>query len=141
MSNILDLYRKDYEFYSTVVDEGGTKYEWAASDIFNLTTYDGALDKLFVKAIIEVCKVILERKTFEYIENKEKYVSYILVCQLLETFNWIEWGTSIRGAWFDDLCGTNYRPRPIVEHPYADYMTPIPFTLENLKTLIEFMEE
>ena len=74
-----------------------TKYEWAAREVFDLTTYDGELDELFVKKILEVLKVILNRTNFDYIKEEVDYTNYILVCQLLNKFNWIDWGTSIRG--------------------------------------------
>ena len=56
----------------------------------------------FGKDIIEVMEVINNRKNFEYIkEDKENYKKFILVANLLDKYNWIEWGTSIRGCWFD----------------------------------------
>lgn len=69
---------------------GGTKYEWAASRIFELSTYDSELDELFIKTIIDVCKSIINRTTFEYMEDHMMYVKYIIVAQLLNSFNWLE---------------------------------------------------
>ena len=82
---------------------GESIWLWISNYVFGLTTYDGELDELFCRKIIEVCKVILDRKNFEYIKDKENYINYILVCQILEKHGWINWGTSIRGAWFEDL--------------------------------------
>ena len=142
--------RKAFEWsYAKYVDTtcGETKYEWAASYIFDLTTYDGSLDELFVKKIIEVCKVILDGKNSEYIRDESNYTAFILVCQLLDRFDWIEWGTSIRGAWF----GPSVNPRCLLENDHVTYFVggkdkteghpDIPFTKENLKTLIKFIEE
>jgi hypothetical protein len=148
-----DIYKAQYEWYSSCGQEVDTKYEWAASSIFNLTTYDAGLDEVFVKAIIEVCKVILERKNFEYIRNKDNYAKYILVCQMLERFEWIDWGTSIRGAWFEvenrKIWGTDtvIRSKDILEElEWGDHngwhtVEGVPFTEDNLRALIEFMEE
>ncbi len=144
--NILKTFKWSYAKY-VETSCGETKYEWAASYIFDLTTYDGSLDELFVKKIIEVCKVILDGKNHEYIKDEHNYTVFILVCQILDRFNWIEWGTSIRGAWF----GTSMNPRCLLMSDSVTYFVKgkrkeeghpdIPFTKENLKTLIKFMEE
>lgn len=139
----LEIYRSQYEecriWYSGAP---ASKYVWVASRVFDLCTYDKDLDESFVKNIIEVCKVILEERNFEYIIDSTNYTKYILVCQLLRNFNWIEWGSSIRGAWFerDDIS------KDILgevewwddEHHIIDK---VPFSIDNIKTLIEFMEE
>ncbi len=75
------------------------------SDIFDITTYDYDLSMKFGKDIIEVMEVINNRKNFEYMkEDEENYKKFILVANLLDKYNWIEWGTSIRGCWFDKWC-------------------------------------
>lgn len=155
MSNVKDLYKAHYEFYKECFTDERLKYSWAATEIFDIWTYDSSLDELFVKDILEVCKVILDQENFEYIKDEQNYKKYILVCQLLDKFHWIEWGTSIRGAWFDD---DNYCPkfesRPIVKenewwgpewtadgemerHTIAE----VRFNEDNIKALIEFMTE
>lgn len=139
--DVIELYKKDYEFHSEVVCEGSDKYDWAASQVFDLTIYDSALDELFVKKIIEVCKVILERRNFEYIQDETCYVTYILVCQLLERLHWIEWGTSIRGAWFEESHFGYVQSQPILKYLYSDVDDGIPFTVDNLKAFIKFMED
>lgn len=156
MSNVRDLYRQHCEHYRGCV--GGSdeyiKYEWAAFHVFDLTTYDSDLDKFFVEAIIEVCRAIHERKTFEYIRDGSNYKRFILVCQMLDKFHWIEWGTSIRGAWFDAEHGPHIKSKVIVDEdewwgPGYDMngdmerhtIEAVPFTEENLMALIEFIEE
>ena len=134
--SILKIYTDDYREHCEFTCDD-TKYEWAASRVFNLTTYDGSLDEMFVKKIVEVCKVILDRTTFDYIQDGTNYVSYILVCQLLNQFEWIEWGTSLRGAWFLD----QLKSRPILTY-WTDKngYKEVPFTVDNLKTLSKFIE-
>jgi hypothetical protein len=112
-----------------------------------LITYDDELDEEFVKKIIEVSKAIIDRQTFEYIaESHENYVVFILVCNLFEYFEWINWGTSIRGSWFEDTYG-NYDKRPILseilpcDHGTKPEEVVVPFTEKNLRALIEFVEE
>lgn len=153
----LDIYKVNYEEECTRREGGYTKYEWAASNIFDLTTYDGSLDEKFVKAIIEVCKVILDGDNFEYMMDERNYVKYILVCQVLDRFHWIDWGTSIRGAWFER---ENFAPygatEPIVSKDILEeckwwsaedgewtehVVNAVPFTIDNLRDLVTFMEE
>ena len=143
--NVREIFEWNYAEYITNTC-GTTKYEWAASYIFDLVTYDGGLDELFVKKIIEVCKVILDKTSYEYIKDENNYINYILVCQILDKFSWIDWGTSIRGAWF----GPSYNPRYILEGTEITYYgngkpetkghPDVPFTIENLKKLIKFIE-
>lgn len=133
----LEIYERDYQSYCDI-QEDTNKYEWAASNVFHIITYDGGLDELFVKIIIEVCEVILNRTSFEYIKDDDNYMSYILVCNLLSRNTWLEWGTSIRGAWFEVQGGS----WPILEYwTEEDGFKMIPFTIDNLKDLIKFMKE
>lgn len=140
--NVKEKYKDHYIDYCEIFTEAPNKYEWAAREIFGLTTYDGYLDELFVKKIIEVSKVILKRQTFEYIKDENNYITYIVVCQLFEHFNWIDWGTSIRGAWFDGQERHNEKAKAILDvNITACGGGEIPFTRDNLKALIEFIEE
>ena len=155
MTNVKDLYQQHYEFQRRNDACTNSKIRWAANYIFDLTTYDSELDELFVKAIVDVCHAIHERKTFEYIRDPSKYKRFILVCQMLDKFHWIEWGTSIRGAWFDNFAYHPYiNSKDIVEEqeswgPEWDEngklmkhtIEAVPFTEENLMALIEFLEE
>lgn len=130
-----EIFEKDYESHKIMLEDSNV-YEWAARYIFDLTTYDGGLDEFFVKIIVNVCEAILDHKTFELIEQStEDYIDYILVCQLLNHKKWIEWGTSIRGAWFD--YGKDAEPLFSGYGECPDVL----FTEENLKTLIEFINE
>ena len=84
----LDVFKREYELYKEC-ETFETKYEWAASHVFNLATYDSDLDELFVKKILEVCLVILESKNFDYIEDENNYITFIAVCQRLNSLGWI----------------------------------------------------
>ncbi len=129
-----EIYEKEFAYYVECLEDRDI-YEWAADRIFDLTTYDGDLDKLFVQMILYICKVILNKQTYEFIGDESMYVVYIVVCQLLNKKGWINWGTSIRGAWFED----GRDAKPIYES--YDESVSVPFTIENLIALIEFIEE
>ncbi len=122
--------KKIFEEHYKCIDEL-TKHEWAASNIFDLATYDGELAELFVNKIFEVCNVILERRNFEYITNRKNYITYILVCQILDKKGWINWGTSIRGAWFE-------MGETMFESGTENEV--VPFTNDNLRILMDFVK-
>jgi hypothetical protein len=147
----IDIYKAHYEEVCSWHDDEYDKYEWAANYIFDLTTYDAALDEKFVKDILEVCQVIIDNYNYEYIEKEENYIKYILVCQLLNNFNWIDWGISIRGAWFN-LSKTSDSKVILEELEWGQYdeetgkyekckLEAVPFSRNNLQDLIKFMED
>ena len=104
MDKTIEMYRDDYEEMKWCGYE--SKYEWVCECVFNLSPYDSGIAKKWGKRIIDVCKAILEGRTFEYIEQEGNYEPYLLVCQLLDKNDLIEWGTSIRGAWFNNMEGS-----------------------------------
>ncbi|HLP03866.1 MAG TPA: hypothetical protein VK152_00415 [Paludibacter sp.] len=55
--------------------------------------------------MLEVIECILNRTTFEYQAiSKEKYVNYLTMVNMPFLNEILEWGGSIRGAWFDNSC-------------------------------------
>lgn len=90
-----------------------SKLAFLGSDIFDFTTYDGAMDELLAKKMIEVIDCILNRKTFDYQNDDANYINYITMVNMPFMKDKIEWGTSIRGAWFDEY-GHHSEPQPSV---------------------------
>jgi len=82
-------------------EEEITRLEFLALHVFNFTTYDGCIDELFAKKALEVCSAINNRETFKYHNDNENYVWYLLLCNMPFFIDKLEWGTSIRGAWWD----------------------------------------
>lgn len=139
---VIDTIRKVYEEHCDIFE--GTyysKYQWFVDHILELTTYDGEISDLFGRKIVEVCKAIMDRKTYEYIDDENNYITYIIVYNLLQSKEWINWGTSIRGAWFEESSSLN----PIINWSYSDregiHSHRVAFSEKNLRTLIEFIEE
>ena len=92
-----DNYKQCIEF-----GEGyDSKTEYAGCIIFDFTTYSGEMDVLFANKMIEVLKCILNRTTFDYIKDEKQYINYLTMINMPFLIDKIEWGTSIRGAWFD----------------------------------------
>jgi len=85
------------------ISEQSKRLAFLSSTVFGLTTYDLDLDIEFGKDIFEIMKVIYEKRNFEYIKDESNYKKYILVCNFLINNHWLEWGGSIRGAWFNNF--------------------------------------
>lgn len=136
-----DKFKRNYESYKEC-ETFDNKYEWAASHIFNLATYDSRLDEMFVKLISEVCDVILENKNYEYIEDETNYFTFVAVCQRLDSLGWIDWGSSIRGAWFaDQVYESQYdKNEQMIICDFEPDIRVYPYK-ESIRALIDFVEE
>lgn len=82
-----------------------SRLDYLGSDIFNFTTYDGEMSALFARKAIEVCAAINNRLTFDYIKEPNNYRWYLLMCNMPFFSERLEWGTSIRGAWWGAMPG------------------------------------
>ena len=82
------------------------------SNIFDIVTYDDEKDEYFCKMIMEVVEVILNRTNFEYLINKTNYERFLTVVNFQFIKTKIEWGTSIRGCFFD--CDKDF----VIEPPF-----------------------
>jgi hypothetical protein len=71
--------------------------------IIGITTYSDSLSAEFGDMILNTLIQINNKTTFEYIENKDNHRNFILSCNFI--IGWIDWGTSIRGAWFNTSDG------------------------------------
>ena len=106
-------------------------FEFVAEDIFNLTTYDSWIDYVFTRYLLSIMTAIYDRKTFDFIKSsKDNYLVFITICNLLDNKGWIEWGTSIRGCWFD----SSYSEKYLFEEEK------IPFNDNNVKVFVEWLK-
>ena len=83
-----------------------TRLRYLAEYIFGFVTEDAELADLFARGALEVCLAISAQTTFEYIKDRDQYEWYILMCNMPFFRDKIEWGVSIRGAWWwprDDI--------------------------------------
>lgn len=105
--NSKELILKLYDFWQNTVctgldayfNEQEKKCIFLSSAIVGITTYNDDLSAEFGKMILDTLIQIKNRTTFEYIKDENNYKNYILSCNFIES--WLNWGTSIRGAWFD----------------------------------------
>lgn len=86
-----------------------SRLAFLGEQIFDFTTYDSGISELFAKKAIEVCDSINKRTTFDYIKDQENYIWFLLMCNMPFFACRLEWGASIRGAWWDagrlESCG------------------------------------
>lgn len=72
--------------------------------VFGFTLYDSHKDEFFARRAIEVCAAITEEKTYNYISMAdENYTWFLVMCNMPFFSERIEWGSSIRGAWWGSL--------------------------------------
>jgi hypothetical protein len=75
--------------------------EYLSDHIFDFTTYDGGIAALFASKAVEVCKALSDGATFDYINDAENYRWYLLMVNMPFFAGRLNWGGSIRGAWWD----------------------------------------
>ena len=78
-----------------------SRLEFLGEQIFDFTTYDGAMSALFAGKAIEVCEAITNGTTFDFIKDPENYKWFLLMCNMPFFAGRLNWGTSIRGAWWE----------------------------------------
>ena len=99
IATFLRLWRNALHENQNVLPIKDLKYILLCDDVIGLTTYDGSISLSIGKEIHEIMLIIYERKTYEYIAIKVNYIKYIKTINYFG--EWLDWGTSIRGAWFD----------------------------------------
>lgn len=82
-----------------------SRLEYLSGSIFEFTTYESEMDELFAAKAVEVCRAITERRTFEYIDSRGNRVWYLMMCNMPFFADRIEWGSSVRGAWWNSYRG------------------------------------
>lgn len=98
----LKLLQDDFKSYTDEQESPAvSRLEYLSENIFQFFTYDSSTNELFAKKAIEVCQAITNRKTFEYIEDRQQYLWYLMLCHVPFFAKRINWGSSIRGAWWD----------------------------------------
>lgn len=95
-----------------------SRLEYLADNLFDFTTYDSEMSSIFAAKAVEVCEAITTRKSLEYIEKSdEHYQWFLLMCNMPFFASRIEWGTSIRGAWWE--------PKPVESCGFWDQQSQI----------------
>lgn len=71
-----------------------------ADQVFQFTTYDATMSTEFAQHAVDVCQAITQQTTFQYIEDRDRYRWFLLMCNMPFFNGRLDWGTSIRGAWW-----------------------------------------
>lgn len=100
--NYLKLLVDSYEASCLMGCPPKSRIEFIAGRIFDFTTYDSEMDALLGKKAMEVFRAISEHETIKYIADKDQYSWYIIMCNMPFFAQRINWGTSIRGSWWDE---------------------------------------
>lgn len=90
--------------YAVEVREFGPTYsrlEFLSDHVFQFVTYDSEMSRLFAKMAVEVCDAINKTSTFEFVKSAENYKWFLLMCNMPFFITRLDWGTSVRGAWWD----------------------------------------
>lgn len=103
MKHPITLQELESDYQDSKHGECGTenKLQYLGQYVFNFTTYDSEMDELFAKMMIETLTAIQNRTTFDYIKDETQYRNYLLMCNSPFLYDKLDWGGSIRGAWFD----------------------------------------
>lgn len=76
--------------------------EFLGEHIFDFTTYQSDMAELFGLKALEVAEAITDATTYAYHGASEENLRwYLIMCNMPFFALRIEWGTSIRGAWWD----------------------------------------
>lgn len=96
----LEILNKAYKEDSEYETHPDSKKEWLVSTIFQCGSYSSEVDEKICDIFVSVCFAITKKETFEYVEDFERYVNYTMVANSSFMFNMLDWGTSLRGAWW-----------------------------------------
>jgi len=77
-----------------------SKEEFIGNYVFDICTYDDETCVKMTREWLEVCECISEGKTFEYISTDKGYETYLRTINYDFFMKKIDWGSSIRGAWW-----------------------------------------
>lgn len=69
--------------------------------VFDFTTYESEVLKKLTLDALQVCWVISTKTNFDFIANDSGNLKYLTMVNMPFFANRLEWGTSIRGAWWD----------------------------------------
>ncbi len=80
-----------------------SRLEFLGDHIFNYATYDSEVSELLARHALETCIILNGRDGCYGGDNPEKhakYIRYLTMCNTTFFDERIEWGTSIRSAWW-----------------------------------------
>lgn len=102
---MIDIKAKLEALYSETTEHEGehrsSRAAWLADYVFDVTTYDDGESEWFTDIILQAATAISNRTTFDYIKDEDHCRNYLIAVNLSFFADRLEWGGSIRGAWWD----------------------------------------
>lgn len=109
-----------------------TRLEYLSEEIFDFTTYATMPAEHLAVRALEVVEAITDRTTFVYIRRSDAHhVWYIVMCNLPFFKERINWGTSIRGAWWDHYKELEYTSCGLFDNDGNQIYASEPMTFEE----------
>lgn len=102
MKNYIEILDTEYQSSKHTECAPDSKVEFLGQSVFGFTTDDGEIDLLFSQKMIDVINVILNNTNYQYIKSRKNYLNYLTMVNMPFLQDKLDYGTSIRGAWFDD---------------------------------------
>lgn len=99
----LKMLKRSHKMTKEMSDCIGNEASWLGGSFFDFTTYDNDLSEKMARNMLDVIYAIWKRETFDYIDkSQENYENYITMVNMpfLDMYHKLDWGGSIRGAWF-----------------------------------------
>lgn len=146
--NWLQILKDSYQKAQELQDETPVSHlDFLGNSIFCFTTYDASMSALFALQAIHVCEVI-QHNSRKYLREHDKppllydYQWYLIMVNMPFFKGRLEWGTSIRHAWWDPSSISMYFLDLWQGDEQLNY--PIDFTLNEwilfIDACIEFAE-
>jgi hypothetical protein len=95
----VETLQRGYDYFNDIYYPC-SKIDYICNQIMGIITYDCEQSEIIATKSLEVAEAITRKETYEYIKNPDNYTWYLMVCNLPFFAKRIEWGTSIRGAWW-----------------------------------------
>jgi hypothetical protein len=101
MSNYLELLERSYEIECREYGDM-SRMEFLGDCVFEYITYAPGVTEFLAKKTLDVCLAISNKTTFDYINiSDEDHIWFITIVNMSFFSRKLNWGTSIRGAWWE----------------------------------------
>ena len=136
----LEMLEESYEEYKQWEHENfHTKLNFLADAIFGITTYENSIARSMAQEFLQVCEAISNNTTFDFISSGEGCNIYLRTINYPFFMDRIEWGSSIRGAWWGN---TTTKIKSCHLFKEGDQLMDETFNIKDLTyTMLKFVEE
>lgn len=105
----LRIISESHSYEDLLLGDSRSRLDFLAGAVFGIYAYDSEKDEEFAARAVEVSRAISGRTTFDYIKDENQYRWFLALCHFPFFSNRIEWGTSLRGAWWDSHQGITFQ--------------------------------